>query len=284
MLVGLLKDEEKLKVERSRALKAKERFAQSMSYMGTSVSGEEGATAGSLPRTSTSYHESLSSSSEHYAFGASSRLSSDLETARPQTVGEEELQLQLALAMSKEEAEQEDKQRKNDEIRLKMAINQSEGNASDSTSKKVPVNHHKQPTSAMDDLLSLNVTNNASSAPTDPWGVPFNNGNDAHKRDAFGGVLAHSAPLNNSAIKQQKDPWGSQTTPPMSYSAAVSGSAGVISSSVSDPWTNPVQSKVNNDPWQPSPHTTPDNSDPWSPTNNEGNRINNTSLSPCMFN
>lgn len=36
---------------------------------------------------------------------SSPRYASDLEQARPQTSGEEELQLQLALAMSREEAE-----------------------------------------------------------------------------------------------------------------------------------------------------------------------------------
>lgn len=39
------------------------------------------------------------------ASSSSPRYTSDLEQARPQTSGEEELQLQLALAMSREEAE-----------------------------------------------------------------------------------------------------------------------------------------------------------------------------------
>lgn len=39
------------------------------------------------------------------ASSSSPRFASDLEQARPQTTGEEELQLQLALAMSREEAE-----------------------------------------------------------------------------------------------------------------------------------------------------------------------------------
>lgn len=39
------------------------------------------------------------------ASSSSPRYTSDLERARPQTSGEEELQLQLALAMSREEAE-----------------------------------------------------------------------------------------------------------------------------------------------------------------------------------
>ena len=51
---------------------------------------------------------------------------SELEAARPQTVGEEELQLQLALAMSKEEAEQEEQKQRSDDVRLQMAITQSE--------------------------------------------------------------------------------------------------------------------------------------------------------------
>lgn len=51
---------------------------------------------------------------------------SELEAARPQTVGEEELQLQLALAMSKEEAEQEEQKKRSDDVRLQMAITQSE--------------------------------------------------------------------------------------------------------------------------------------------------------------
>lgn len=50
----------------------------------------------------------------------------ELEAARPQTVGEEELQLQLALAMSKEEAEQEEQKKRSDDVRLQMAITQSE--------------------------------------------------------------------------------------------------------------------------------------------------------------
>ena len=48
-----------------------------------------------------------------------------MEAARPQTIGEEELQLQLALAMSREEAEQEESKTKSDDIRLKMALEKS---------------------------------------------------------------------------------------------------------------------------------------------------------------
>ena len=244
LLVALLKDEEKLKTERTRALKAKERFAQSMSYMGSS-----GSIGETVPRTSTSYHESLSSSGDHYgAFGPSSTgrvSSSELEAARPQTVGEEELQLQLALAMSKEEAEQEERLRKNDDLRLRLALNESE------KAKSPP-----EPKSAIDDLLSLNVGPQPTAGlSTDPWGVPLNNKN----------VVGNNSLLQN---KPKTDPWNSQP---------------ILTNPSNDPWETPVQlgrTSANNDPWQPSPTTTPIQSDPWAPLNENGSKM---MISPSEF-
>jgi len=86
-LVALLKDDEKLKTERARALKTKERFAQSISYMSNSASME------TLPKTSASYHESLNSNLDRSAArSTASSVNTELEQARPQTIGEEELQ------------------------------------------------------------------------------------------------------------------------------------------------------------------------------------------------
>ncbi|KAG1714622.1 Epsin-2 [Nymphon striatum] len=102
-LVSLLKDDERLRNERARALKAKERFAQSAVGIGSD------------PQMSRSDEYGSSDS-------MTSPPSTDLECARPQTAGEEELQLQLALAMSKEEADQEAKLRRGDDVRLQMAI------------------------------------------------------------------------------------------------------------------------------------------------------------------
>lgn len=50
----------------------------------------------------------------------------EIEYVRPQTVGEEELQLQLAIAMSREEADQEEAKRRSDDVRLQLALSQSE--------------------------------------------------------------------------------------------------------------------------------------------------------------
>jgi epsin len=111
-LVSLLKDDEKLKNERARALKAKERFARTASGFGS-----DGAVDG--PKESPTWTDSEPNS-------AGAAAISDLDLMRPQTVGEEELQLQLAMAMSKEEAEQEEQKRRNDDVRLQLAISQSE--------------------------------------------------------------------------------------------------------------------------------------------------------------
>lgn len=112
-LVSLLKDEERLKNERTKALKAKERFAQHASGFGSD---------GSIDGPTLSHRDSPSWRTESEA----TRSASELEYVRPQTVGEEELQLQLAMAMSREEAEQEEAKRRSDDVRLQLALSQSE--------------------------------------------------------------------------------------------------------------------------------------------------------------
>ena len=49
----------------------------------------------------------------------------EIESVRPSTTNEEELQLQLALAISKEEHDEEIKKRKGDEMKLQMALEES---------------------------------------------------------------------------------------------------------------------------------------------------------------
>ncbi|KAM9745047.1 epsin-3 isoform 1-T1 [Menidia menidia] len=103
-LVALLRDEERLKKERSQALKTKSRMAGVSSSLGS----------GSVPppypgrHAATSYGDDFGSCRGSPSFRSSSAsppLAPDLEQARPSTSGEEELQLQLALAMSREESE-----------------------------------------------------------------------------------------------------------------------------------------------------------------------------------
>jgi len=53
----------------------------------------------------------------------------EIDSVRPATTGEEELQLQLALALSKEEHEEEMKRQKADDLKLQMAIEESKKTA-----------------------------------------------------------------------------------------------------------------------------------------------------------
>lgn len=117
-LVALLKDPEKLKAERARAIKAKTRLAESMS------SGD--ATTPHGNNNNFMYNQNdAGSSSQMPELNALTTADSDLDSARPQTATEEENQLKLALALSKEEAEQQEKTRRNDELRLKLALDVS---------------------------------------------------------------------------------------------------------------------------------------------------------------
>ncbi|TNN70958.1 Epsin-2 [Liparis tanakae] len=117
-LVCLLRDEERLRQERSQALKTKERMAGGGSggggagggivYGGIPPSYHPGRRT-SQPSMAVLYGEEFSRSrgspSSFNSSSSSPRAASDLEQARPQTSGEEELQLQLALAMSREESQ-----------------------------------------------------------------------------------------------------------------------------------------------------------------------------------
>lgn len=125
-LVALLKDDERLKNERTKALKAKERFAQNASGFGS-----DGSIDGPTHRDSPSWRTETDGASATGGVGGGSGGSRaagplEIEYVRPQTVGEEELQLQLAMAMSREEAEQEEAKRRSDDVRLQLALSQSE--------------------------------------------------------------------------------------------------------------------------------------------------------------
>ncbi|XP_061087781.1 epsin-3 isoform X1 [Conger conger] len=103
-LVCLMRDEERLKQERAQALKTKERMAGLATGMGSG----SGALPPPYPGRRTSQPSMAALYGEEFSRSRgspSSFNSSDLEQARPQTSGEEELQLQLALAMSREESE-----------------------------------------------------------------------------------------------------------------------------------------------------------------------------------
>ncbi|XP_076170461.1 epsin homolog lqf isoform X2 [Ptiloglossa arizonensis] len=229
-LVALLKDDERLRNERARALKAKERFAQSVSGFGS-----DGLDTISPESSDFQDWEPCRLGSE-----STTRRATELEAARPQTVGEEELQLQLALAMSREEAEQEEQRRRSDDVRLQLALSQSQQDFKTPQSEKQ---------SHVLDLLDVNLGGEASGSnvQTDPWGVPI----------TAPPPRPQSLDLSLfSTYKQQNDPWSVPTT---------SSASPVI-----DPWAPvPPQRPTAIDPWRapapsPVPVTSPPTADPWS--------------------
>lgn len=240
-LVALLKDDERLRAERTRALKAKERFAQATARVGSEALAKYGS---SSRRDS---YNSDATSPRGEGDGASG-LSSELECARPQTAGEEELQLQLALAMSKEEAEQEERLRKHDDLRLQMAINESQhttaampnGGASSSGAGPSSSHHQAGAATGLDDLLGLNL--GASGGPsgadppsvTDPWGMPLYDGAQAAAPDPWSSPTG-SRPVT---VGQPSDPWQSPTSKPANHGDPWSTSQDPWRSSAGGPTTN----------------------------------------------
>ncbi|XP_054281853.1 epsin-1-like isoform X2 [Macrosteles quadrilineatus] len=243
-LVLLLKDEERLRNERARALKAKERFAQTASGFGSDTGLD--SVSPSSPGFP-SYRDAWGSGEESTPTSRVAAVEApELECARPQTVGEEELQLQLALAMSREEAQQEEQKRRSDDVRLQLALSQSENEFK----HKVPSKDLDMPSSHMLDLLDVNLgAASPPPAPLDPWGMPSSQ--PPPPRPQTLDIMYTNWDLT--------DPWSVTTN---------------STPSVNDPWTpastssQPLPPKP--DPWRavdpptPVPPKPPMN-DPWSP-------------------
>ncbi|XP_051162488.1 epsin-2 isoform X3 [Leptopilina boulardi] len=224
-LVALLKDDERLRNERARALKAKERSVQSLRGFGS-----DGA-------------DTISPGSGDFQDWEPCQLSEtssrpELEAARPQTIGEEELQLQLALAMSREEAEQEEQRRRSDDVRLQLALSQSQQDF------KIP---QPEKQSHMLDLLDVNLGEaSGASAQVDPWGVPIAQPPPRPQ----GQSDPWSVPTTSTTSPPVVDPWA--PVPPQRPMVAEIAAATV------DPWRAPapspatVSSPVTTDPWAPA--------------------------------
>ncbi|XP_067613316.1 epsin-1 isoform X3 [Eurosta solidaginis] len=213
-LVNLLKDPERLKNERVKALKAKERFAQHPSGFG-SDGYIDGPTHRDMPP---GWQEEPT------------KPVSELEMVRPQTAGEEELQLQLAMAMSREEAEQEEAKRRSDDVRLQLALSQSEQDFKDQTVKPTGRKDEQQQSHLLD-LLDISLGATSISSPPlgatggngDPWGTPARAASQLS--DPWSGT---SSP--------QIDPWQPAASMRTATASAPLGAVGGIGSNGGDTW------------------------------------------------
>ncbi|XP_060063337.1 epsin-2-like [Ylistrum balloti] len=252
-LVALLKDDERLRNERAKALKAKERFAQSAMGIGSDNKIKYGAGSPSLETSSGGYADPYGGATGDALSGGGSetssptegggrRLSTDVEYARPSSVGEEEIQLQLALAMSKEEHDENVRKQKSDDIKLQMAIDESRKQAVEEERKKETSKKVDQP-------------KQVKAQPADPWGVP-----------------AQPAPT---------DPWGSPLPGPPGQSPRTQPPP--PTSAAADPWGSPAKVPAptsNTDPWGapvnvspvPPPYPTATSTDPWGTSSGTSNQ------------
>ncbi|XP_032175550.1 epsin-2 isoform X3 [Mustela erminea] len=251
-LVGLLKDEERLKAERAQALKTKERMAQVATGMGSNqITFGRGS---SQPNLSTSYSEQeygkAGGSPASYHGSTSPRVSSELEQARPQTSGEEELQLQLALAMSREVAEQEERLRRGDDLRLQMALEESRRDTVKVPKKKEHGSHPQQTT--LLDLMDALPSSGPAAQKAEPWGRSAS----ANQTNPWGGP---AAPASTS------DPWPPFARFPgclpkcakcqaLSCYPGTHTQTGAKPAASVDPWGVPTGA---------STHSGPKGSDPW---------------------
>ncbi|XP_073902803.1 epsin-2 isoform X3 [Castor canadensis] len=251
-LVALLKDEERLKAERAQALKTKERMAQVATGMGSNqITFGRGS---SQPNLSTSYSEQeygkAGGSPASYHGSTSPRVSSELEQARPQTSGEEELQLQLALAMSREVAEQEERLRRGDDLRLQMALEESRRDTV-KVPKKKELGSHPQQTTLLD-LMDALPSSGPAAQKAEPWGP----GTPANQTNPWGGP---AAPTSTS------DSWPSFVQFPgcllkctkcqaLSCHVRTLGQTGAKQAASVDPWGVPTTANT---------QSVPKSSDPW---------------------
>nr|AAF05113.1 Liquid facets [Drosophila melanogaster] len=225
-LVTLLKDDERLKNERVKAQKAKERFAQNPSGFG-SDGYIDGPSQRDLPP---GWQEEPPKSV------------SELEMVRPQTAGEEELQLQLAMAMSREEAEQEEAKRRSDDVRLQLALSQSEQDFKDPNGRPIPAPKKEEQQSHLLDLLDISLGATSISSPplgaaggaptavVDPWAMPGPrapsqlsdpwSGTSSPQVDPWNPsaaprtILGAGVPMTSAPLGAGNDAWGARTQSP----------------------------------------------------------------------
>jgi epsin len=118
-LVELLRNDERLKQERAKAFRARERFAQNA--MGISSDNK-------LTFASKGIHQARTTGGYADPYGENSipdKLNPDIEAVRPSDANEEDLQIKLAIMLSQQEHEEEVQRKRADEAKLQIALEQS---------------------------------------------------------------------------------------------------------------------------------------------------------------
>ncbi|KAM6245372.1 epsin-3 isoform 2-T3 [Porphyrio hochstetteri] len=228
-VMALLKDEERLKQERAHALQTKERMA--LEGMG---SGSHQVPYGRRASPyGDDYGRARGSPSSFNSSSSSPRFASDLEQARPQTTGEEELQLQLALAMSREEAEKEVKAWQGENSLLQRAAEETaQGKEEEEEEDKM-----KKSQSSILELADIfgPAPAPSSHASADPWDMPD---------------MKPKAEPAASAWTGAPDPW---VPVPAAGGEPLSQASASSQQTSTGPWDFPPSTTASSDPWGKAP-------------------------------
>ncbi|XP_008836572.1 epsin-3 isoform X2 [Nannospalax galili] len=198
-VMALLKDEERLRQERTHALKTKERMALEGMGMGSGQLGFNRRSRGS-PSSYTS-----ASSSPRYA--------SDLEQARPQTSGEEELQLQLALAMSREEAEKGVRSWREDNSPVANGTETASRHPRDREPGREETEEEEKLKTSQSSILDLADIFAPAPAPpsthcsADPWDIPGLRPNTEPSGSSWGPSADPWSPVPSGNALSRSQPW-----------------------------------------------------------------------------
>ncbi|XP_036152338.1 epsin-2 isoform X4 [Myotis myotis] len=175
----------------------------------------------------------------------SPRVSSELEQARPQTSGEEELQLQLALAMSREVAEQEERLRRGDDLRLQMALEESRRDTVKVPKKQEPSSYPQQTT--LLDLMDALPSSGPAAQQAEPWGPSAS----ANQTNPWGGPAAPASTSNpwpcaaqdflRASPSPARLPTGAKPASSVDPWGVPAGASTHSSSTSSDSWAAPQQ-------------------------------------------
>ncbi|XP_028724801.1 epsin-3 isoform X2 [Peromyscus leucopus] len=249
-VMALLRDEERLRQERTHALKTKERMALEGMSIG---SGQLGFS-----------RRSRGSPSSYTSASSSPRYASDLEQARPQTSGEEELQLQLALAMSREEAEKGARSWKDDDSPMANGGTEPAGRRrrDREPGREERKEEEKLKTSQSSILDLADIFAPVPALPSthcsaDPWDIPGLRPNTEPSGSSWGpsadpwspvpsgNALSRSQPWDLLPTLSSSEPWGRTPVlpagPPISDPWAPSSPNHTLPCTGTDPWGGSVE-------------------------------------------
>jgi epsin len=239
-LVSLLRDDERLKSERNKAFRARERYAQNAMAISSDNKTVYGTTH---PNGLSSNEVSLVNS----RMPPNPSLTSDIEAVRPSDSIEEDLQVKIAMMLSKQDQEEAEKKNRQDEVKMQIALEQSK--------------YEGQPNKLVDlgDLSPL-AKNPSNKSPNnqinDPWSNPVTTTKEPNKTSTASFNDKFNDMDNDDFFTQLKATKPTPSSPRSIASPASSATATHTSRDLIPPLYAATIQAANNDPWTPLPVAT----------------------------